>query len=367
VVERPGAVEDVDMSEGFWRGRSVFVTGHTGFKGGWLSLWLAEAGAKVHGYSLQPPTEPSLFDVARVAGSLAGHTIGDIRDAAALRHAVEAARPEIVFHLAAQPLVRQSYADPVETYSVNVMGTVNVLEAVRAVQGVKVVVNVTTDKCYENKEWVWGYRESEPLGGHDPYSNSKACSELVSAAYRSSFLAKQGIALATARAGNVIGGGDWAIDRLVPDFFRAATRRVPLEVRFPRATRPWQHVLEPVSGYLVLAEQLATADASHAEAWNFGPTDDDARTVAWILDRLVERSPGARWNAVAGEHVHEANYLKLDSSKARAALRWRPRWNLGTALDKTVEWHDAWHLGDDMQQVCLQQIGAHRDATDASP
>ncbi|HEX2542300.1 MAG TPA: CDP-glucose 4,6-dehydratase [Caldimonas sp.] len=354
------------MSEGFWRGRSVLVTGHTGFKGGWLSLWLTQAGAKVHGYSLQPPTEPNLFGVARIAERLAGHTMADIRDAAALRRAVEAARPEVVFHLAAQPLVRQSYADPVETYSVNVMGTVHLLEAVRAVQGVKAVVNVTTDKCYENREWVWGYRESEPLGGHDPYSNSKACSELVSAAYRNSFLAAAGIALATARAGNVIGGGDWAVDRLVPDFFRAASDGLPLEVRYPRATRPWQHVLEPVGGYLLLAEQLATGGEGRAEAWNFGPPDDDARTVAWILDRLVERSPGTRWNSVAGEHVHEANFLKLDSSKARAALGWKPRWNLGTALDKTVEWHNAWRRGDDMQQVCLQQIGAYLDATEGS-
>jgi len=277
VGERPGAVEDVEVTSTFWRDRSVFVTGHTGFKGGWLTLCLLDAGARVHGYSLEPPTDPNLFTLADVARGLATHTIADVRDAASLRERIRAARPSVVFHLAAQPLVRESYRDPAATYAVNVMGTVHLLEAVRATPGVAAVVNVTTDKCYENREWDWGYRESEPLGWRDPYSNSKACSELVTAAYRDSFLDAAGVAVASARAGNVIGGGDWAADRLVPDFFRAIERGQPLEVRYPSATRPWQHVLEPVSGYLTLAEQLVTNGAKLAQAWNFGPSDDDAR------------------------------------------------------------------------------------------
>lgn len=347
------------VSEGFWRDKSVFVTGHTGFKGGWLSLWLAEAGAQVHGFSTAPPTDPNLFTVAGVGDSLASHVIADVRDGDALKQAMTAAVPDVVFHLAAQPLVRHSYREPVETFAVNVMGTVHMLEAVRAASSVRAVVNVTTDKCYDNKSWVWGYRETEPLGGHDPYSSSKACSEIVTAAYRRSFLAERGVAVATARAGNVVGGGDWAVDRLLPDFFRAADEGRSLEVRHPGATRPWQHVLEPVSGYLLLAETMATSRQDKAEAWNFGPTDDDARPVSWLLDRLVEASPGTRWSHVGGEHPHEAGYLKLDSSKARAELGWRARWNLTTALDKTVEWHAAWRRGADMRALCIEQIHAH--------
>jgi len=346
----------------FWRGKSVFVTGHTGFKGGWLSLWLARAGARVHGFSSAPPTEPNLFTVARVREALASHATADVRDGAALKQAMVAAAPEVVFHLAAQPLVRYSYREPVETYAVNVLGTVHLLEAVRVTPSVRSVVNVTTDKCYDNKEWVWGYRESEPLGGRDPYSSSKACAEIVTAAYRQSFLAQAGVAVATARAGNVIGGGDWALDRLLPDFFRAAVERRPLEVRHPGATRPWQHVLEPVSGYLLLAERLASCGQDRAQAWNFGPADDDARPVAWLLDRLIDKLPGTHWNHVGGEHAHEAGYLKLDSSKARSELGWRARWDLATALDKTVEWHAAWQDGADMRTVCQEQIRAHETA-----
>ena len=353
------------MSPAFWHGKKVFVSGHTGFKGGWLTLCLLGAGAKVHGYSLGPPTEPNLFTVAKIAEDLSSHTVADVRDADSLHKAMQAVGPDIVFHLAAQPLVRQSYLDPVETYSVNVMGTVNLFEAVRATPGVVAVVNVTTDKCYDNKEWAWGYRESEPLGGRDPYSSSKACSELISAAYRDSFLAQSGVAVASARAGNVIGGGDWATDRLVPDFFRAMQNGCPLNVRSPGATRPWQHVLEPVSGYLLLAEQLTSLGLSRAQAWNFGPADEDARPVAWLLDRLVERIPGTRWNHVGGEHAHEAGYLKLDSSKARSELGWRGRWDLGTALDMTIEWHAAWQRGADMRQVCMQQIRAYQTAASA--
>jgi CDP-glucose 4,6-dehydratase len=344
-----------------WRGRSVFVTGHTGFKGGWLSLWLADAGARVHGYSTPPPTTPNLFNQAKVASSLASHVIGDVRDGDALSGAMRAAAPEAVFHLAAQPLVRHSYAEPAETYAVNVLGTVNVLEAVRACPSVRAVVNVTTDKCYDNKEWPWGYRESEALGGRDPYSSSKACSELVTAAYRDSFLAKAGVAVASGRAGNVIGGGDWAADRLVPDFFRAVGERRALSVRFPGATRPWQHVLEPLSGYLQLAEQLLDGQP-RAAAWNFGPADEDAWTVRRILDHLSERVPGAAWHDGGGEHVHEAGYLKLDSSKARSELGWAPHWTLDQALQRTVDWHQAWVAGQDMHAFTLAQIRARQDA-----
>ncbi len=358
--QRPGTVEDLGMNPSFWRGKRVFVTGHTGFKGGWLSLWLADIGAEVHGYSTEPPTEPNLFTVARIGRGLASHTIGDVRHAETLRAAMVAARPEIVFHLAAQPLVRHSYKEPVETYAVNVLGTVHLLEAVRASSSVRAIVNVTTDKCYENKEWHWGYRESEPMGGHDPYSSSKACAELVTAAYRASFLASAGVGVASARAGNVIGGGDWAVDRLLPDFFRAADTGDALSVRYPEATRPWQHVLEPVSGYLTLAEALFADPSGRAGAWNFGPTDDDARPVRWLLDRVTARLPGTRWEAVSGQHPHEAGYLKLDSSKARNELGWRPAWSLDEALDMTTAWHQAWRGERDMGEVCLDQIRAHQ-------
>lgn len=348
------------MSSAFWRGKKVFVTGHTGFKGSWLSLWLSGAGAQVHGYSTAPPTEPSLFNVARVEDALASHVIGDVRDGDAIKRAMAAAAPEVVFHLAAQSLVRYSYLEPAETYAVNVLGTVNVLEAIRACASVLSVVNVTTDKCYENQEWLWGYRESEPLGGRDPYSSSKACSELVTAAYRDSFFAKASVAIATGRAGNVIGGGDWALDRLIPDFFRAMDDARTLEVRFPDATRPWQHVLEPLSGYLLLAEQLVLKGQRRAAGWNFGPADEDARPVRWILDHLCARISGAGWRSIAGEHAHEAGCLKLDSSKARSELGWRPRWTLARALETTVDWHRAWRDGQDMRDVCLAQIRAHQ-------
>ena len=355
-------MEGLDMNLGFWRGKKVFVTGHTGFKGGWLSLWLSGAGAHVHGYSTAPPTQPDLFTVARVEDALASHVIADVRDGEAVRQAMTAARPDVVFHLAAQPLVRYSYLEPVETYAVNVIGTVNVLEAVRACESVRTVVNVTTDKCYDNKEWLWGYRESEPLGGRDPYSSSKACAELVTAAYRDSFLQKSGVAVATGRAGNVIGGGDWALDRLIPDFFRALDDGRALEVRSPGATRPWQHVLEPLAGYLLLAERLALEGQRCASSWNFGPADEDAWPVQRILDHLCARIPAAAWRDAGGEHVHEAGYLKLDSSKARSELGWRPRWTLDRALEMTVDWHKALSDGQDMRELCLAQIRAHQSS-----
>lgn len=352
------------MTAVFWQGRSVFLTGHTGFKGGWLALWLARLGAQVHGYALAPAEGPNLFTAARVADSLASHTVGDLRDAAALTQAMRAAQPDIVLHLAAQPLVRLSYAQPVETYTVNVLGTVHLFEAVRQCASVRGVLNVTTDKCYDNREWAWGYRENEPMGGRDPYSSSKGCAELVTASYRHSFFEPVGVALASARAGNVIGGGDWALDRLLPDFFRALDAGSALPVRFPGATRPWQHVLEPLSGYLRLARGLVEEGSRFARGWNFGPSDDDARPVSWILDRLVGQFPQARWHHT-GAQLHEAGYLKLDSSQARQELGWRPRWDLATALGLTIDWHQSWRAGADMQALCMAQIAAHEAAARA--
>lgn len=340
----------------FWQGKRVLLTGHTGFKGSWLSLWLQSMGANIRGMALEPPTEPALFNVAFVGEGM-DHQIADIRDHATIQRLVHEFRPEIVIHMAAQPLVRLSYQQPIETYATNVMGTVHVLEAARHVGSVRAIVNITTDKCYENREWVWGYREDEPMGGYDPYSNSKGCAELVSSAYRRSFLKDSGIALATARAGNVIGGGDWAADRLVPDILRALEKREPVLIRNPHAIRPWQHVLEPLSGYLLLAERLYEHGQTDAEGWNFGPRDEDARTVQWIVEHLCQNwGHGASWTLQPGVHPHEANFLKLDISKARQRLHWTPRWSLETALARITEWHQAWLTNQDMRAVCLQQI-----------
>lgn len=347
------------MNPQFWRGRRVLVTGHTGFKGSWLCLWLASMGAEVHGYALPPPTNPSLFEVAGVGELLSSSEIADVRNLDALLEALQRTEPEVVFHLAAQPLVRHSYRAPVETYAVNVMGTVHLLEAVRQTMSVRAVVSVTTDKCYENREWLWSYRENEALGGYDPYSSSKACTELVSAAYRTSFLAESGAGVATARAGNVIGGGDWATDRLLPDLLRAIDTGKTLNIRSPGATRPWQHVLEPLSGYTMLAEALFAPDAKVAEAWNFGPADDDVRSVGWILDRLSACIPELCWQYDSTPQPHEANYLKLDSSKARVRLGWAPRWRLDKVLDMTIAWHRAWRKGDDMRAESLAQIAEY--------
>jgi CDP-glucose 4,6-dehydratase len=350
------------MSPVFWHDRRVFVTGHTGFKGGWLVLWLAELGAEVHGYALAPPTNPNFFTVIGLEKRLASNTIADIRDTVTVERALLAARPEIVLHLAAQSLVLRSYIEPVETYSINVMGTINLLEATRKTPGVRAVVNVTTDKCYENREWVWPYRENEAMGGYDPYASSKACAELVTAAWRRCFLKAAGVQLASARAGNVIGGGDWAADRLVPDFLRALDAGQPMLVRAPQAVRPWQHVLEPLSGYLLLAERLCTDGEAFAEPWNFGPDETDARPVKWIVERLCAGVAGARWQQDDAPQPHEAHTLRLDTAKARARLGWRPRWNLPHALEATLAWHRAWKSGADMADFSLRQIREYEAA-----
>ena len=354
------------MNAAFWQGKRVFLTGHTGFKGGWLSLWLQQLGADVTGYALQAPTTPSLFEVASVARGMVS-VIGDVRDGEALKRAMAQARPEIVIHMAAQPLVRYSYVNPVETYATNVMGVVNLLEAVRATPGVRSVVNVTSDKCYENREWPWGYRENEAMGGYDPYSNSKGCAELVTAGYRSSFFnaekyAEHGIALGSGRAGNVIGGGDWAMDRLIPDMLRAIGAGQPVMIRNPHSIRPWQHVLEPLSGYLTLAEKLYTEGPVHAEGWNFGPHDTDAKPVEWIIERMTQEwGAGASWSLDGQNHPHEATYLKLDCSKARGQLGWHPRWDIGQTIAKIVEWHKACDQGADMRAMTLAQITTYQN------
>lgn len=354
--ERKGTVEDLAIDPSFWKGRRVFLTGHTGFKGGWLSFWLSEMGADVHGYALAPPTRPSFFDVSGVQKRLASSTIADIRDANALTSAMAQAKPEVVFHLAAQPLVRRSYADPVDTFTTNVIGTVNVLEAARASKTVRALVNVTTDKCYDNREWYWPYRENDPLGGHDPYSASKACAELVTACYRTSFFAPAGMLLASARAGNVVGGGDWAEDRLVPDILKAFDAERVLSIRSPSAIRPWQHVLEPLSGYLLLAQRMLSGDAQAAGAWNFGPAQESARDVRTIVEFFSRRIAGSSWTTDDQPRPHEAGRLELDSSRARALLGWRPRWSIEETLGKTLDWHMAWRAGADMAAITRDQI-----------
>jgi CDP-glucose 4,6-dehydratase len=358
-------LEGVGVNKQFWQGRRVFLTGHTGFKGAWLSLWLQKLGAKVVGYALSPQTTPSLFQLARVDEGMQS-IIGDIRDPEHLSRALQDSQAEIVLHLAAQALVRPAYRNPVETYSTNVMGLVHLFEAVRQAGHVRAVVNVTSDKCYENKEWPWGYREDEPMGGYDPYSNSKGCAELVTSAYRNSFFSPQGarpVALGSARAGNVIGGGDWALDRLVPDIVRALGQGMPVSIRSPHAIRPWQHVLEPLSGYLLLAERLLEEGHSYAEGWNFGPQDADARPVQWVVERLTQQwGEGASWVLDSSRQPHEATYLKLDCSKARQRLQWQARWSLEHTLQRIVEWHQAVAAGADAQQICLAQISAFEES-----
>jgi CDP-glucose 4,6-dehydratase len=349
------------ITRDFWQGKRVFVTGHTGFKGSWLCLWLQDMGAIVQGYALAPPTRPSLFIESRLGDRIASEE-GDVRDLAHLYKSMSQFKPEIVFHMAAQPLVRLSYESPVETYSTNVMGTVSLFEAVRTVGNVKSVVNVTSDKCYENQEWLWGYRESEPMGGFDPYSSSKGCAELVTASYRRSFFNPEkyhqhGCALASARAGNVVGGGDWALDRLVPDVLKAFASKQTVTIRNPNAIRPWQHVLEPLSGYLTLAEKLYSEGPLFAEGWNFGPKEDSAQSVKWILDCLKSYwGDEVSWQFDDAESLHEANFLKLDCSKAKMQLGWQPQWGLEYTLHRTVNWHKAWLQGADMYDYTITEI-----------
>jgi CDP-glucose 4,6-dehydratase len=345
-----------------WRGVRVFLTGHTGFKGGWLALWLASEGAIVRGFALDPSTTPSLFEAARVGETLEDIR-GDIRDRETLDRAMRKFAPELVLHLAAQPLVRLSYADPIGTYATNVMGTAHLLESVRSIDSVRAVLVITSDKCYENREWHWGYRESDHLGGHDPYSSSKACAEIVSAAYRSSFFSPEstGALLATARSGNVIGGGDWSQDRLIPDLVRGFLAQEPVLIRRPGSVRPWQHVLEPLAGYLTLAGRLLAGERQLADAWNFGPHDDDAWPVGRIAETMAMRwGSDASWIVDSAPSVHEAGYLKLDASKARAELGWLPQLRLNTALDWAVDWYKAWNAGSDMQAFTLNQIEAYK-------
>lgn len=349
------------MTPEFWRGRRVFVTGHTGFKGSWLSLWLQQLGAEVTGYALDPPTTPSLFALAAVGGGMRS-IIADVEDLARLRRELHAARPEVLVHMAAQPLVHAGYDNPVETYRTNVLGTVHVLEAARGAPGLRAIVNVTTDKCYDNPESDRPFRETDPLGGFDPYSNSKACSELVTQAYRNAFFAPDRhaahrVAVASARAGNVIGGGDWGKDRLVPDILRAIAAGAPVRIRRPDAIRPWQHVLEPLAGYLTLAERLVAGGPGFGKGWNFGPRDEDAQPVRWIAERLTQLwGPPARWEIEGREWPHEAHFLKLDCSQARAELGWRPRLPLAQALEWIVEWHRALEGRGDARALCLDQI-----------
>ena len=349
------------INHSFWKGRKVLITGHTGFKGSWLSLWLDKLGANVTGYALAPPTQPNLFEQAHVESSVRS-VCADIRDFPRLSAVIAECRPDVILHMAAQSVVRRGYEDPIETYSSNVMGTVHLLEALRQLKLRCVVVNVTSDKCYKNREWIWGYRETEPMGGRDPYSNSKGCAELVTAAYRDSFfppdsIERHGVALASARAGNAIGGGDWTGDQLIPDLMRGFLAGKSCQIRNPAAIRPWQFVLEPLRGYLMLAERLSEDGCRFASGWNFGPAETDAKPVAWIADKLATLwGDGAAWNFDAATHPREAHFLKLDASKARACLDWHPVLSLDSALDWIVEWWRAFRAGADLRRLTINQI-----------
>lgn len=357
-------METMGLSPEFWRGKRVLVTGHTGFKGSWLALWLQSLGARVSGFSLDPATEPSLFELARVGEGIDDRR-GDLRDLGALLEVLADVQPQIVLHLAAQPLVREGYRDPLGTYSSNVMGTLNLLEAVRQIGGVRACVLVTTDKVYANQEWLWPYRENEALGGHDPYSSSKACCELLAQSYAASFFsadryAEHGLALATARAGNVLGGGDFAPERLIPDVLKAWSADEPVTLRYPQAVRPWQHALEPLAGYLQLAARLYEQGPEFAGAWNFGPGEADMCSVGEVVQLLAERWPLAPGLRIEPSDLHEAGLLRLDSSRARQLLGWQPRWSLQQCLAQTLDWHLAWQNGDDMRAITLNQLNLYR-------
>lgn len=349
------------LFDGIFIGKKILITGHTGFKGSWLSILFHKLGANVYGYALDPPTTPSLFIEAKIGEILTSY-IGDIGDLARLTNVITQVKPDIVIHMAAQPLVRDSYKIPVETFATNVMGTVNILEACRMTDSIKAIVNVTTDKCYENKEWHWGYRENEPMGGYDPYSNSKGCAELVTSSYRNSFFHpkdydKHGVAIASARAGNVIGGGDWARDRLIPDFIRAISYNQKVVIRSPYAIRPWQHVLEPLNGYLILAAKLFSEGPKYNGGWNFGPYDKDTKNVEWITQTICKLwGNGASYGVDINPQPHEANYLKLDCSKAKAELGWEPKWNIHKTLESIVKWNKVYLRGGDVRKITENQI-----------
>ena len=351
---RAGTLENMGLNSAFWQGKKVLITGHTGFKGAWLALWLQQLAAKVTGIALKPVSQPNLFEKAGIAKNMRSYTV-DIRELSAVKQSFLKIQPDIVIHMAAQSLVRYSYDNPVETYQSNVMGTLHVLEAMRECKSIQAAVMVTTDKCYENKEWVWPYREHEALGGHDPYSSSKACCELLIASYRNSFFSEN-TAIATARAGNVIGGGDWAKDRLIPDLIQAEQNKQKIKIRNPQASRPWQYVLEPLYGYLLLAENLFNHGSEYASAWNFGPKLEDIQSVQWILQEMTKHCHHLDWEIEDSQQVHEANTLKLDSSKAIEQLKWQQQCTLAEAIDKTVVWYQAEKKGHDMQQFCLAQI-----------
>jgi CDP-glucose 4,6-dehydratase len=346
----------------FWRGRRVLVTGHTGFKGSWLCLWLGKLGAEVHGLALEPSLSPNLFELAGLGEKMFSH-ICDIRNFEGVSSLAQRVKPQIVFHMAAQPLVRTSYEEPLVTYSTNVMGTLHLLEVARHLPSLEALVNITTDKCYDNKEWVWGYRETDAMGGHDPYSSSKGCAEILTASYRKSFFSGCLCGIATARAGNVIGGGDWSTDRLVPDALTGFQAGSTVKVRNPKAIRPWQHVLEPLHGYLLLAQKLVEDPSRFSEAWNFGPNEESSRSVQWVMDELVARWPTtASWEPDADSHPHEAQLLRLDISKARSLLGWRPKWTIEKALQLVVDWHQAWGRSEDIHSVCMKQIDLYAEA-----
>jgi len=346
----------------FWKDKTVLVTGHTGFKGSWLTLILSMMGAKVYGYALAPNTLEGIYNAARIDEIVQRSCIADIRNFDELSSFIIDLEPDFVFHLAAQPLVREAYEAPIPTFAINTMGTVNVLESIRRINKPTCIINVTTDKCYDNKEWVWPYRENDRLGGRDPYSASKACSEFVTEAYKQSFFRQENKYVATARAGNVIGGGDFSVDRLLPDIVKAYRQGNTIKIRNPNATRPWQHVFEPLVGYLVLAEKLSKHGSKYAEAWNFGPFEDGNKPVKWILDRITERYLDFHWDKEKNAQVHESQSLHLDSGKAKSELSWRPRWDLLESLDKTLLWYEAQGRGDDMQIFSKNQIAAYLGA-----
>ena len=343
------------IEQNFWQGKRVFITGHTGFKGSWLSLWLTSLGVDVKGYALNPPTSPSLFNEAKI-DAVIDSQVGDIRDQEKLYKSMTSFNPDILIHMAAQPLVRYSYEAPIETYEVNVIGTAKVLEVARSCPNLKAIVNITTDKCYENDGRTDGYKEDDPIGGYDPYSSSKGCAELVASSYSQSFLLDQGIGVASARAGNVIGGGDWANDRLIPDILRSFGKNESVVIRNPKATRPWQHVLEPLSGYLILAQKLYNEIDKYGEGWNFGPNAKDVKPVSWILDKMISMWPNSSWELDKNYNPHEADFLMLDISKAESKLNWRPVWELSHTLEKITTWQKAWLDKEDVQVMCLSEI-----------